>query len=75
MMFKINRKPTTVGDMLTHEFLEPFNLSQPGSKGQELARQSRPPTKVKPSPPWRYSWEGGLPREISLRGQTRMALT
>ncbi|EWH03582.1 HigA family addiction module antitoxin [Halomonas sp. BC04] len=27
-MFKINRKPTTVGEMLTHEFLEPFNLSQ-----------------------------------------------
>lgn len=27
-MFKINRKPTTVGEMLTHEFLEPFDLSQ-----------------------------------------------
>lgn len=27
-MFRINRKPTTVGEMLTHEFLEPFDLSQ-----------------------------------------------
>lgn len=27
-MIKINRKPTSVGDMLTHEFLEPLELSQ-----------------------------------------------
>jgi addiction module HigA family antidote len=27
-MFKTNRKPTTVGEVLTHEFLEPFDLSQ-----------------------------------------------
>lgn len=27
-MIMTNRKPTTVGEMLTHEFLEPLNLSQ-----------------------------------------------
>jgi addiction module HigA family antidote len=27
-MFKINRKPTTVGEVLSHEFLEPFEISQ-----------------------------------------------
>lgn len=27
-MIQTNRKPTTVGEMLTHEFLEPLGLSQ-----------------------------------------------